>query len=606
MKINRENLLNDLATVRAGLSQREFLEQSSCLSAETIIHTLGGDFTIANLLSRKVTDFLVYSTDGEKLVIGEAFGLRKTRSNAEVFQVVFDTGHSIKLTADHLLLMKDGSYRPVCELERGDSVMPFNHRFDQGYYHIHAYLDTGRVRAHEWVFEQTQGKRKQGYHVHHKDLNSWNNSPDNLEQLKLSTHLGLHTKLNPPARMPHVRALQSQRMMGNKISPSKKPWLSIALKGNKNAAKKGLDFREDKRGIHPRPTINHKVVSVECAGREDVYDLSVHKYHNFAANGVFVHNCFVFDGGYVITFNDEISCRKKVDLGVTGAVQAAPLISILEKMDDEDLEVRENEKGELEFKGKRKAFGVTKESEIHLPVDKVEQPSKWHDLSKEFTEAVGLVKHCVSTDESNFKLCCIHLAPEWVEACDNLQIMRVHIKTGLKRSVLVRGTSLGHIVSLAMDRIALTESWIHFKNQNGLVFSCRRHTEEYHPLDKILQFKGHPIVIPKGLAEASDRASVFAMDKAGDALCEVRLKDGVIRIKGQGLSGWFKEVRKVSYNGPPMEFVIAPELLKHISENYQDAEITKTKLKVVGGSWVYCSVLGQPKEEEEETEEAEE
>jgi len=37
------------------------------------------------------------------------------------------------------------------------------------------------------------------------------------------------------------------------------------------------------------------VVSVKFVGCEDVYDLSVHKYHNFAANGVFIHNCFVFN-----------------------------------------------------------------------------------------------------------------------------------------------------------------------------------------------------------------------------------------------------------------------------------------------------------------------
>ena len=40
--------------------------------------------------------------------------------------------------------------------------------------------------------------------------------------------------------------------------------------------------------------INHKVVSVVDDGREDVYDLTVDKYHNFAlTSGVFVHNCAV-------------------------------------------------------------------------------------------------------------------------------------------------------------------------------------------------------------------------------------------------------------------------------------------------------------------------
>lgn len=35
---------------------------------------------------------------------------------------------------------------------------------------------------------------------------------------------------------------------------------------------------------------NHKVVSVEFYGYEDVYDMEVEKYHNFVANGVVVHN----------------------------------------------------------------------------------------------------------------------------------------------------------------------------------------------------------------------------------------------------------------------------------------------------------------------------
>jgi hypothetical protein len=40
---------------------------------------------------------------------------------------------------------------------------------------------------------------------------------------------------------------------------------------------------------------NHKIVSIEDAGVEDVYDITVDKYHNFALeSGVFVHNCGYF------------------------------------------------------------------------------------------------------------------------------------------------------------------------------------------------------------------------------------------------------------------------------------------------------------------------
>jgi DNA polymerase III sliding clamp (beta) subunit (PCNA family) len=314
-------------------------------------------------------------------------------------------------------------------------------------------------------------------------------------------------------------------------------------------------------------------------------------------------SCVVFQDDHIITFNDEVACRKPTCLkGITGAVQAAALMAILEKLTEPELKVGENEKGELEFRGKKKAFGIVKDAEIFLPIDRVEVPEKWRSLSPEFTEAVGLVQHCVSTDENRFLLTCIHLAPTHIEACDNMQIMRFSLETKLKESVLVRGTSLQQLTSLAMDKISLTESWIHFRNQSGLIYSCRRYAEEYPNLDEILAIKGHAIVIPKGLSEASERAAIFAADKAGDPLMTIELREGLIRLTGEGLTGWYKEIKKAAYHGPPLEFVISPELLKHISDKHSDATINQNKLKVSGNTWAYVTVLGRKKEKKKEKE----
>jgi hypothetical protein len=52
----------------------------------------------------------------------------------------------------------------------------------------------------------------------------------------------------------------------------------------------GRKISQTKRALN-----NHKIVSIEPAGYEDVYDLTVDGYHNFAvAGGVFVHNCNEF------------------------------------------------------------------------------------------------------------------------------------------------------------------------------------------------------------------------------------------------------------------------------------------------------------------------
>jgi len=322
-------------------------------------------------------------------------------------------------------------------------------------------------------------------------------------------------------------------------------------------------------------------------------------------------SCFVFQKGMVMTFNDEVACRKKVGLKITGAVQAQLLLDILGKLDDPSLEVRENEAGELEFEGKKKSFGLTKDAEIFLPIDRVESPSKWHQLPKEFIEAIEMVQHCVSSDESRFLLTCIHIHPDYIEACDNHQILRCKVQLGNKNPVLVRGTSLVQLITLGMDEVAMTKSWIHFRQssakdgdeQDGLVFSCRKYAEDYPSLDEALAVEdGRPVVLPKGMIEVSDRAAVFAADRTGDPLVVVTLKAGAIRIVGRGLSGWYKEVKGVTYDGPIIHFMIAPDLLGRISDKYKEAEITSTKLKVTapGGQWEYVTVLGKPGDEEPE------
>ena len=310
-----------------------------------------------------------------------------------------------------------------------------------------------------------------------------------------------------------------------------------------------------------------------------------------------------------MTFNDEVACQIETGLSIEGAVQSAALLDILQKLDDESLEVRENEDGAFEFRGKRKGFAVTRDEQIFLPIDNVETPTKWRKLPPEFTEAIALTNLCVSGDDSQFVFTCIHLHPEYIEACDNFQLLRFKMKFGLKNPVLVRGTSLKDIAALPvpMDEVALTKSWMHFRNAKGLQYSCRRYAEDYPDLNRLLESDGHAMVLPRGAAKASERAAIFATDGAVASQIQVKLAEGKMRIKGEGTLGWYKEVSKVVYDGPPLMFWISPSLLTQISEKHQEAEISEDKLVVSGGKWTYVTVLSaeeakaapEPEESEE-------
>lgn len=299
--------------------------------------------------------------------------------------------------------------------------------------------------------------------------------------------------------------------------------------------------------------------------------------------------CFVFKGGWIITFNDEIACRHKTNVGIEGAVQAAPLLGLLSKLHDEDVELEQTD-SELLVTGRKRKAGVRMEKEISLPVDGVERPKEWQALPDDFCDAISLVEHCASKDQEAFSITCVHIHPNWVEASDRFQATRYLIETGVKSPVLVRRDSIKHIVSLGVTKFAETDNWLHFKSPAGMILSCRRFVEDYPDLTAIYDVKGEKATFPKGIAEAADIAAIFSKESGDDSL-RIELRAGKMKLKGEGSSGWYSEVKKLVYDGPAMTFLIPTAVLLEFSKRHNSCEVAKERLKVNGGRFIYISAL---------------
>lgn len=301
-------------------------------------------------------------------------------------------------------------------------------------------------------------------------------------------------------------------------------------------------------------------------------------------------SCYIFRDGQVITYNDEIACSHVCKIGVEGAVRSGVLLEILRKLPEDELMVEQSEKG-ITLRGKGRECFIAREVDIRLPINNVEKPTKWKPLSKDVIDAIELAHHCASDDETEFRVTCVHITPHHIEACDNTQMTRVKVETGVTGKILVRKNSIRHITTLAMEQFCETETWVHFRNSSGLVLSCRRFIEEYPTLDKLLDFKGDKIVLPKGLADAADRAAIFARETPDDPKVMVELRTDKLRVCGTGASGEYKEIKKLNYKGPEFSFRIAPQLLMDITKRYNEAEINQGRLRVNGGKWTYISCL---------------
>jgi DNA polymerase III sliding clamp (beta) subunit (PCNA family) len=309
-------------------------------------------------------------------------------------------------------------------------------------------------------------------------------------------------------------------------------------------------------------------------------------------------SCFVFKDGMVMTFNDEIACMKRTCLKpMEGAVTADPLMNLLHKMKEEEIDVGVNRKQEFVVSGKKKRAGIRMEEEVMLEVGAIEKPKKWRDLPDGFMEAVSVVKHCAGSDETQFATTCVHLHPKWIEACDNYQAGRFLIKTGVKSPVLVRRDSLSQIEEAGMEQVSETSTWLHFRNSDKLIMSCRKFKEDFPDISHLFGSKGKPVILPKQLKDAVEKAVVFSSENADSDDIIVLMKKGKLKIKGEGAHGWYIEQKDIKYKGNALKFTVSPKLLVELVHRQDKCYITKTRLRARVGKFTYITALGSVEDE---------
>ncbi len=304
-------------------------------------------------------------------------------------------------------------------------------------------------------------------------------------------------------------------------------------------------------------------------------------------------SCFIFCGGKVLAFNEEVYCEADSGLNewIKGAVAAKPLLALLDKMNEDVIEVVEDD-SVLAVIGKKRRADFRMTLDLAITPSVVTPPEEYQDLHPEFCNAIEQVQSCAGTDDSKFTLTCVHVHPKWVEACDNGQLCRYQIKTGFTTPTLIRRDAIKHVTSMGMTEFAESENWVHFRNPQGLILACRRYTDLYEDLSQFLEVTdGVPTTLPSGLADAAARCEVFSGENIADNLVVVEIANNKFKISGEGSSGRFTETKKTRYAGPPLAFTIPPKMLVAVTERHAECILGSRQLKVDGGKWVYVSCL---------------
>ena len=173
-----------------------------CFTKDTSVSLLDGrERTMEQLLEEYGNNksFWVYSCDNKgNIVAGKARGIRKTGNNKALIKITLDNGQEVKCTPNHKFLLRNGEYKKAEELIAGDSLMPLYKKLRFGKYELVMNpADEKYLLTHTLVASQIKEKpiSESKIVVHHKDFNTKNNSPENLEYLTWESHTLLHQKL---------------------------------------------------------------------------------------------------------------------------------------------------------------------------------------------------------------------------------------------------------------------------------------------------------------------------------------------------------------------------------------------------------------------------
>ena len=333
-----------------------------CFTGDTLVASADGRNAV-RIDELVGTDTPVYAKDAKgNTVIRTMRNVRMTRSDAAIVRIHLDDGTWVDCTPDHPFMINDGSYTAASELKRGVSLKRFDSEVVR-----YGGESSGSMRRRVWsqrgwrwqhhligksLFDNWFG---QGLHLDHKDGDSLNDAPGNLQLLTAAVH---RAKTNEEHMLGDANP--ARRLM----NPSWKSKVAVAVKGSRNprfikvdprllaetyrlgvledpkfiagrrkgttawnvyvkandlvgivplarsdrhdgARIQGMSWSEFENFIESQavPT-NHKVVSVDPAGYADVFDGEVDELHNFAVvtsvsgeirtatlSGVFVHNC---------------------------------------------------------------------------------------------------------------------------------------------------------------------------------------------------------------------------------------------------------------------------------------------------------------------------
>jgi hypothetical protein len=263
---------------------------------------------------------------------------------------------------------------------------------------------------------------------------------------------------------------------------------------------------------------------------------------------------FVFKGGKVYSYNDNISVCVPCALELEGSVKAKEFYTLISKMTGEDVKITEIEGNAWKFKsGSASAELTLLETSVMKNIKGLSvESAKWKTLPEKFIDCLALCRFT----SNHSPLSGVFVSGKSMVATDELRINWCELDKEMD-SFWIADSAVGEVIRMdGLKQYCLTDSWIHFKAAGGVIFSCKRLQHAKYPYAKIQSIVeaynksksdlGHEL--PLKLVDAVDRAATFSMEMEAHPTVRLTFKPEYIEVYSQRSTGKYQE--RVAWDTP--------------------------------------------------------
>jgi hypothetical protein len=245
---------------------------------------------------------------------------------------------------------------------------------------------------------------------------------------------------------------------------------------------------------------------------------------------------YSLDNDYIRTYNDHICISYPFKTNVVASIKADDLNAVLNKIDGETVELSVVDNSLLIGGGNTKAGLIKTDTVKHIPISGV-----WKDLPEGFKNGLALCSFSAADTMSMGILYCIFVNKTKLYSSDNYRISRYELKDGIDDVFLIPAKSAEEVIKFPFNKYLLDESWVHFKSDSGVIFSCRIVSGVYKDVDRFFEVEGKEFTLPENIKKYVDSSLVMADGKREfEKKIEMTISKDQIILRGETDTGWIE------------------------------------------------------------------